>query len=206
MENISYDFAVTNIKASIKLPQEVSLDFAIERCRELGQNNNLYYRRKKANILTIRYNNSTFVLFKRGTRKTEDGNFPQQHCNVTRCRTLEELSTAIADLFYLLKLSPTFSDYTIDNFSCLADIHRTIDLESLFLHEPDIKCSLQEGNFPCLTVHSSPVFTTALNQRCHIYKSGRFILVGGRILEEVKDFFLWILDRSKPYISNVVRL
>ena len=124
MENISYDFAVTNIKASIKLPQEVSLDFAIERCRELGQNNNLYYRRKKANILTIRYNNSTFVLFKRGTRKTEDGNFPQQHCNVTRCRTLEELSTAIADLFYLLKLPPTFSNYTIDNFSCLADILR----------------------------------------------------------------------------------
>ena len=65
MEKISYDFAVTNIKASIKLPQEVSLDFAVNRCLELSRTNVLHYRRKKANILSIRYNNSaTFVLFK----------------------------------------------------------------------------------------------------------------------------------------------
>ena len=59
---IHYDFNVTNIKVSVKLPKAVSLDFVVDRCSKIEKP--VYCRKATNNIVTFKYNNFTFVLFK----------------------------------------------------------------------------------------------------------------------------------------------
>lgn len=200
METQSYKFQVTNIKVSVKLPQSVSLDFVEVRCRELSKNSTIYCSRKRANILTIRYNNHTYVLFKRSSKTSPEGYASKQHCNITKLKTREDILQAIHDLFFLIDQPHTFLDYSIDNYSCCADIFNSVDIQRFFICEQGVNCSFNEENFPALYVRCPPELTSASNQCCHIYRSGRFIFVGGKELDEVKKFFEWIVEKTKPYI------
>ena len=64
MEIKGCELVVTNIKISVKLPLPVCLQSVEKRCKQLSQSRIIYCNRKKENILTIRYNNFTYVLFK----------------------------------------------------------------------------------------------------------------------------------------------
>lgn len=194
--NLPYNFKVSNIKASVKLPDPVCLDFVVDRCTEISKNTtSIYCSKKSDNILTIRYHNATFILFKRSQRNNN------QHCNITKCRTEADILRAIQDLLYLVKQPPTFLSYKIDNYTCTAKIPHFIDIESLFLRELDIVCSIHEVHFPSLHIRCPTHLTTAPNQVCQVYKNGYFNLVGGKILSEVEAFFSWLLEKTAPYIQ-----
>ena len=193
--NIPYDFEVTNIKASVKLPNPVDLNFVVDRCLDLSKNTTgIYCSKKTNNIVTIRYNNSTFILFKRSSRNNN------QHCNITKCKTEADISRAVQDLLYLVNQSPIFLNYTTDNYSCFAKINHFIDIESLYLKELDLRCSIREVYFPSLYVQCPAHLTSAPRLICQIYTNGSFNFVGGKILSEVEGFFLWLLEKIPPYI------
>ena len=193
--NISYDFEVVNIKASVKLPNPVDLNFVVDRCLDLSKNTTgIYCSKRTNNILTIRYNNSTFVLFKRSLRSSN------QHCNITKCKTEADILQAVQDILYLINQTPIFLNYTIDNYTCFAKINHSIDIESLYLKELDLTCSIQEVHFPSLYVRCPAHLTSAPRLVCQIYKNGSITLVGGKILSEVEGFFQWLLEKITPYI------
>ena len=201
METSACKFQVTNIKISVKLPKSVDLDFVDARCKELSKNTTIYCSRKRVNIMTIRYNNYTYVLFKRSSKVACDGEMIKQHCNITKLKTHEDILKAIQDLFFLINQPCTLLEYTIDNYSCCADIFNFIDIERFFMLEQDVNCTYNEENFPALYVRCPREITSAPNQCCHIYRSGRIIFVGGKKLTEVKKFFEWIVEKTKPYIK-----
>ena len=212
VENVSslpYDqslceFSVTNIKVSVKLPKAVSLDFVVDRCLKLRNSTDLYCKRNTKNIATIRYHNFSYVLFKSCQKKLEDGSTKPNHCNITKCRTQEDILMAIQDLLHLVGQPPTFVDYTIDNYSCLANIpNSTIDIRKLYLNETDLQCTISEENFPCVTVRCPKHLSTLGNQICHIYAKGCFVLVGGKFLQDVEQYFQWLLLKAAPYVNHV---
>ena len=192
---IPYNFEVTNIKASVKLPNPADLNFVVDRCLDLSKTTTgIYCNKKTNNILTIRYNNSTFVLFKRSLHNSN------QHCNITKCKTEADILRAIQDLLYLVNQPSIFLNYSIDNYSCFAKVNHFIDIESLYLKELDLRCSIQEVHFPSLYVRCPAHLTSAPRLVCQVYKNGSFTLVGGKILSEVEEFFQWLLEKVKPYI------
>ena len=122
MEIKDYKFEITNLKISVKLPQAVSLEFVEDRCRSLQSTvKNIYCSRKKTNILTIRYNNFTYILFKRSSKFPPEGITPSQHCNITKLKSDTDITKAIEYLFFLVDQPPTVLDYSIDNYSCIVD-------------------------------------------------------------------------------------
>ena len=68
--------------------------------------------------------------------------------------------------------------------------------KGFFTNEEDIVSIYNEQNFPAVTIYS-PFNDGSLC--CHIFRSGRLIFVGGKSLEDTKNFFLWILEKTKPY-------
>ena len=197
---IQYDFNVTNIKVSVKLPKAVSLDFVVDRCSKIEKP--MYCRKATNNIVTFKYNNFTFVLFKSSLTRLADGSIKPQHCNITKCRTTTDILSAIQDLLFIVQQPQILLNYTIDNYSCLAKINHAIDIESLFLGEVELLCTYQEENFPHVSVRCPPHLTSAPNQLCQIYRTGSFTLVGGKVLSEVETFFRWLLQKVKPYIKD----
>ena len=94
---MDYSLNVVNIKASVKLPNPVDLVFVANRCLEIGKNTtDIYCSKKTNNILSIRYKKHTFVLFKRSSVNNS------QHCNITKCKTEQDITNAIQDLLYLV--------------------------------------------------------------------------------------------------------
>ena len=201
MEIKDYEFQVTNIKASVKLPQRITLDTVEERCKYLGDFHKIYSSRKKRNILSVRYNNFTFVLFKGSSKRSSDGSYPPQHCNITKLRNQEEITQAIEDFCFLINQPSTFLTYKIDNYSCVANIFKVIDIASFYKREISVNCTFTEENFSCVTVYCPKDLTSSPRQCCHIYRTGYFVLVGAKELSEAKKFFFWIIERIKPYIK-----
>ena len=193
------ELVVTNIKISVKLPNTVCLESVEERCKQLSTSTIIYCSRKKKNILTIRYNNFTYILFKRSSKISSN----LQHCNITKLKTEEDILKAIDLLFFIINQPQTFLDYTIDNFSCCGNIFRPIDIERFYTQEHDIPCSYNEENFPAVTVYCPSYLTlsSSFNQCSHIYRSGRLVLVGGKSLPDVKEFFSYIIEILTPYFK-----
>ena len=109
---IHYDFNVTNIKVSVKLPKAVSLDFVVDRCSKIEKP--MYCRKATNNIVTFKYNNFTFVLFKSSLTRLADGSIKPQHCNITKCRTTTDILSAIQDLLFIVQQPQILLNYTID--------------------------------------------------------------------------------------------
>lgn len=196
---MDYSLNVVNIKASVKLPNPVDLVFVANRCLEIGKNTtDIYCSKKTNNILSIRYKKHTFVLFKRSSVNNS------QHCNITKCKTEQDITNAIQDLLYLVQEPPTFLDYSIDNYSCLARIKGSIDIESIYLKELDLTCSIQEVHFPSLHIRTPPlnIAPSSPNIVCQVYKNGCFTLVGGKVLSEIENFLKWILAKTGSYITT----
>ena len=69
MEKEDYKFKVTNLKISVKLPQAVSLKFVDDRCKLLQPiHTGIYCKKYGKNILTVRYKNFTYILFKKSSK------------------------------------------------------------------------------------------------------------------------------------------
>ena len=192
-----YDFKVTNIKISVKLPQRTSLESVEERCKS----NDINFNRSKANILCVRHNPSTFVLFKGSSKKSPDGSFPPQHCNITKLKSQEGISLAIQDLCFLINQAPTLLPYKIDNYSCVANIYKVIDIAAFYKREIDVNCTFTEENFACVTIYCPKDLTSSPKQCCHVYRTGYFVLVGAKELLDAQNFFLWIVEKIQPYIK-----
>ena len=84
MEKEDYKFEVTNLKISVKLPRAVSLKFVDDRCKLLQPiHTGIFCKKYGINILTVRYKNFTYILFK----KSSKGVTRLQHCNITKIRS-----------------------------------------------------------------------------------------------------------------------
>ena len=197
MEIKDYKFEITNIKISIKLPQEVSLGFVEDRCRSLqSTSKNIYCSRKKGNLLTVRYNNFTYILFKRSSEVPP----PPQHCNITKLKTDSDIGKAIEYLFFLVDQSPTFLNYSIDNYSCLVNTYQSIDISALYLNEQRILCKFNEEGFPAVIIYCpQELKKESKNLTCLVYRSGKAVLVGGKNQEEIRDFFNWVVKILQKY-------
>ena len=201
MEIKDCKFEVTNIKISVKLPLSVDLEFVEDRCKCLQSSvSNIFCSRKNKNILTIRYNSYTYVLFKRSSKVSPEGIAPPQHCNITKLKSDSDILQAIEYLFFIIDKPALFLDYDIDNYSCCGDIFKKINISSLYINEPGIACSYNEENFPALTIYCPPELKDlSKNLCCLVYRSGRFVLVGGKNLQEIRKFFIWVIDIVKNY-------
>ena len=199
MEKEDYKFKVTNLKISVKLPREVSLKFVDDRCKLLYPiHKDIICKQSTPNILTVRYRDFTYILFKRSSEKNHQGIIPLQHCNITKIRSESEIPEAIGYLFVILNQPPIWLNYTIDNYSCLANTNQFIDIVGLFMNEPKIPCDYNVEKFPGLKIYS-PKEISERNLTSLVFKSGSVILVGGNNLNEINEFFNWVLKITRKY-------
>ena len=199
MEKEDYKFKVTNLKISVKLPREVSLKFVDDRCKLLYPiHKDIICKQSTPNILTVRYRDFTYILFKRSSEKNHQGIIPLQHCNITKIRSESEIPEAIGYLFVILNQPPIWLNYTIDNYSCLAHTNQFIDIVGLFMNEPKIPCDYNVEKFPGLKIYS-PKEISERNLTSLVFKSGSVILVGGNNLNEINEFFNWVLKITRKY-------
>ena len=201
MEKEDYKFKVTNIKISVKLLQSVGLKFVEDRCRLLQPiHRNISWKKCGNNILTLRYNNFTYILFKKSSKLRNVAScFDRpQHCNITKIKSESDIPEAIGHLFFLVNQTPTWLNYTIDNYSCLANTNQLIDIVELYMNELRISCDYNEQLFPALKIYC-PIEISERNLTSLVYKSGSVIFVGGNNLNEVKEFFNWVLKITQKY-------
>ena len=151
MEIKDYKFKVTNLKISVKLPQAVSLEFVEDRCKLLQPTTtSIYCSRRRENILTVRYNNFTYI---RSSEVPPEGIIPSQHCNITKLKSDSDITKAIEKLFFLVDQSPTVLNYNIDNISCIADTFQSVDISALYINEQRISCKHNEEGFPAVILY-----------------------------------------------------
>ena len=196
MEKEDYEFKVTNLKISVKLLQSVSLKFVEDRCKLLQPiHKNIAWRRYGNNFMTLRYKTFTYTLFKKSSKK----DLPQ-HCNITRIRSEPDIPEAIGHLFFLVNQSPVWLDYTIDNISCSANTNQEIDIVGIYMNELKIACDYNQLIFPALKIYCPKRLIEKSKKICSlVYRSGSVILVGGSCLNEIKEFFYWVLKITREY-------
>ena len=196
MEKEDYKFKVTNLKISVKLLQSVGLKFVEDRCKLLQPiHKNIAWRRYGNNFMTLRYKTFTYTLFKKSSKK----DLPQ-HCNITRIRSKPDIPEAIGHLFFLVNQSPVWLDYTIDNISCSANTNQAIDIVGIYMNELKIACDYNQLIFPTLKIYCPKRLIEKSKKICSlVYRSGSVILVGGRCLNEIKEFFYWVLKITREY-------
>ena len=103
MEIKDWKLEVTNIKISVKLPFSVSLSFVEDRIKSLQSTVfNINCSRKNSNILTIRYNNFTYILFKSSSKVPLGEIISFQHCNITKIKAGVDIPKAIQSLFFVV--------------------------------------------------------------------------------------------------------
>ena len=197
MEKEDYKFEVTNLKISVKLPRAVILKFVDDRCKLLQPiHTGIFCKKYGKNILTVRYKNFTYILFK----KSSKGITRPQHCNITKIRSGSDIPEAIGHLFFLVNQSPTWVNYTIDNYSCTANTNQSIDIVELYMNEPRISCNYDEQVFPALKIYCpKEISEKSKNLCCLVYRSGSAVLVGGKNLEEIKEFFNLVMKITQKY-------
>ena len=200
MEKEDYKFEVTNLKISVKLPREVTLKFVEARCKLLYPiHKDITCKRGiNKNILTVRYRNFSYVLFKRRSKANREGIIPPQHCNITKISCKSDIQDAIGYLFVILNQSPVWLNWTIDNYSCTANTNQLIDIVELYINEPKIQCEYNGEKFPGLKIYC-PKEISDRNLTSLVFKSGSVILVGGNNLDEYKEFFSWLLKIIRKY-------
>ena len=200
MEKEDYKFEVTNLKISVKLPREVSLKFVEARCKLLYPiHRDISCKRGlNKNILTVRYRNFSYILFKRSSKRNREGIKPPQHCNITKIRCKSDIRDAIGHLFVIVNQPPVWLSYTIDNYSCTANTNQLIDIVKFYINETKIPCYYNEEKFPGLNIYC-PKEISERNLTSMVFKSGRVILVGGNNLDEYKEFFNWVLKIIQKY-------
>lgn len=187
---------VTNLKISVKLLQSTSLKFVEDRCKLLQPiHKNITWRRCGNNYMTLRYKGFTYTLFKKSVKKDRP-----QHCNITRIRSKEDIPDAIGHLFVLVNQPPVWLDHTIDNISCSANANQEIDIVGIYMNELKTACVYDPLVFPALRIYCPKRLIEKSKKICSlVYRSGSIILVGGRCLQEIKNFFLWVLKITRKY-------
>ena len=182
---------------SVKLPESVSLKYVDDRCKLLQPiHKNIFCTRYGDNILTVRYKNFTYILFKKSSKR----NPPPQHCNITKIKSESEIQEAIGDLFVIINQPPVWLPYTIDNYSCTAKANQRIDIVKLYMNETRISCNYNVTLSPSLTIYSPKGTSEKSANLCSlVYGSGKIILVGGNNLNEIEKFLYWVLEIARNY-------
>ena len=196
MEKEDYKFKVTNLKISVKLLQSASLKSVVDRCKLLQPiHKNITWKRCGNNFLVLRYKKFTYTLFKKSSKK----DLPQ-HCNITKIRSKPDIPEAIGHLFFLVNQPPVWLDYTIDNISCSAKTNQEVDVVGIYVNELKIACDYNPLVFPALKIYCPKLLIEKSKKICSlVYRSGSVILVGGRCLQEIKEFFYWVLKITRKY-------
>ena len=92
--------------------------------------------------------------------------------------------------------------YSIDNYSCIADTFQSIDISSLYINEPRILCKYNEEGFPAVIIYCpQEIKRESKNLCCLVYRSGRAVLVGGKNLQEIEEFFTWVIKIVERYTT-----
>ena len=183
------DIEVTNIKASFKLDTPVELEYVKDRCRQLEGKLGIVWYHTNPNILTIRFSGHTFILFKRSSR-TERA----QHCNITRCRCCCDIVLGIQNFLFLIDQPPKIIDYTIDNYSCSANLGQVIPLALVYSNSRSQYYIYQPERLSALEIRCPPFISEGRKDSlcCLLYHSGKCSIVGGNNLSEIQAFFNWI--------------
>ena len=183
------DIEVTNIKASFKLDTPVELEYVKDRCRQLQAELGIVWYHTNPNILTIRFSGYTFILFKR-SYNTERA----QHCNITRCRSCSDIVSGIQKFLILIYQAPKILDYTIDNFSCLANLGQVIPLDLVYTNSRSQYYIYQPERISALEIRCPSFISEGRKDSlcCLLYRSGKCSIVGGNNLLEIQAFFDWI--------------
>ena len=179
---------ITNIKASFKLDIPVELDYVEERCQQLTGKLGIVWYHTKPNIFTIRFSGRTFILFKRSSTKDN------QHCNITRCRYPSDIVEGIQQFLYLIGQPPKVIDYTIDNFSCYANLGQEIPLDLVYSNIQSVYFFYQPEKCRALEIRCPSFISEGRKDSlcCLLYPSGKCCIVGGNNLSEIQVFFDWI--------------
>ena len=179
---------ITNIKASFKLDIRVELDYVEERCQQLTGKLGIVWYHTKPNIFTIRFSGRTFILFKRSSTKDN------QHCNITRCRYPSDIVEGIQQFLYLIGQPPKVIDYTIDNFSCYANLGQEIPLDLVYSNIQSVYFFYQPEKCRALEIRCPSFISEGRKDSlcCLLYPSGKCCIVGGNNLSEIQVFFDWI--------------
>ena len=178
---------IENIKISVKLKVPVDLCYIEERCAQL----NVYCRKISDNFLTIRHT-YTYVVFKKGRTN------PKQHINCTKITNPQEIPHVISNLLYIINQPQTTLEYKIDNYSCSADLKKTIDVEDFFMNEISISCTYNPEKFPACVIRSPELFDNN-SLCCLLYKSGKLVIVGAKKWTKVILFYNWLKEITYPY-------
>merc|ERR1711994_179450 len=182
------DIEVTNIKASFKLDTPVELEYVKDRCRQFEGKLGIVWYHTNPNILTIRFSGHTFILFKRSSR-TERA----QHCNITRCRCCCDIVLGIQNFLFLIDQPPKIIDYTIDNYSCSANLGQVIPLDLIYSNSRSQYYIYQPEKLSALEIRCPPFISEERKDSlcCLLYHSGKCSIVGGNNLSEIQAFFDW---------------
>ena len=183
------DIEVTNIKASFKLDTPVELEYVKDRCRLLEGKLGIVWYHTIPNILTIRFSGHTFILFKRSYHTERP-----QTCNITRCRCSCDIVLGIQNFLFLINQPPKIIDYTIDNFSCSANLGQSIPLDLVYSKSRNQYYIYQPEKLSALEIRC-PAFISESRKDslcCLLYRSGKCSIVGGNNLSEIQAFFDWI--------------
>ena len=183
------DIEVTNIKASFKLDTPVKLEYVKDRCKQLEGKLGIVWYHTNPNILTIRFSGQTFILFKRSSR-TERA----QHCNITRCQCRCDIVLGIQNFLFLIDQPPKIIDYTIDNYSCSANLGQVIPLALVYSNSRSQYYIYQPERLSALEIRCPPFISEGRKDSlcCLLYHSGKCSIVGGNNLSEIQAFFDWI--------------
>ena len=189
MFECSRDIEVKNIKASFKLDTPVDLEYVKNRCRQLESKLGIVWYHTKPNILTIRFSGHTYILFKRSSH-TEQA----QHCNITRCRCCSDIVIGIQNFLFLIDQPPKIIDYTIDNYSCSANLGQFIPIDLVYSNSRNQYHIYQPERISALEIRCPPFISEDRKDSlcCLLYRSGKCSIVGGNNLLEIQAFFDWI--------------
>lgn len=186
---------ISNIKASFKLEPPVEFEFVKNRCYELPQDLGVVCYQKQPNILTIRFKKRTFTLFKRSVISNPDTSVTiNQHCNITSCKSEEDICNGINDFLFLIERPPKQINFTIDNYSCVANFGCPIPVHLIYSDQPSIYYRYNPERSQALDIRCPEFISSTRSGRlCGLlYRTGKCVIIGGNDKNEILEFFKWI--------------
>ena len=68
------------------------------------------------------------------------------------------------------------------------------------MNETTILCKHNEEGFPAVMIYcTQEIKRESKNLYCLVYRSGKAVLVGGKYLQEIKEFLTWVIKIVQRY-------
>jgi len=167
-------FLVRNIKVSVKV-KALILNNALNSLSEQNVNINNF-----GNFVSFKFNNFTYVLFKRGKRK-------DSHVNITQIPNFWFINKAIDSLIRLLNCEVRY--YTVDNIIATTDLKRSVSFRHLIDRRKFKRIKYNSEVFPGL-------FIKFKKGTVIVFHTGKLVIVGCKSVDNIK----WINTRVRALI------